>query len=183
MKRRRGTTEEGGRGGKNNNSGRGRSQRSGGRGRGRGDHERNQSVHNNSKRGRGHCGRHNAGRGRGAGRQQHNQVGRSSSGRHQGDNSYSTKIRNCALRRVPVVAKTVSTTSSESCSSLNCSTTIVTTLPWPDPTTHYIPIDQEETMLQVLVHWGASERGLMKDRPPFRLRKIQTALSNLRRKC
>ena len=182
MKRRRGTTEEGGRGGRNNNSGRGRSQRSGGRG--RGDHERNKSVHNNSNgRGRGHRGRHNTGRGRGAGRQQHNQVGRSSSGCHQDDNSYSTKVRNCALRRVPVVGKTVSTTSSESCSSLNGSTTIVTTLPWPDPTTHYIPIDQEETLLPVLVHWGASERGLMKDQPPFRLQKIQTALSNLRRKC
>jgi hypothetical protein len=52
----------------------------------------------------------------------------------------------------------------------------VTILPWPDPKSHYIPIEEEERLLPVLIHWGRSERGMMKDQPPFRLKKIQQML-------
>ena len=36
-------------------------------------------------------------------------------------------------------------------------------------------------MLPTLIHWGKSERGMMKDQPPFRLQKIQTMLSNIQK--
>jgi hypothetical protein len=53
---------------------------------------------------------------------------------------------------------------------------IVTILPWPNPQSHYIPVEEEERLLPVLIHWGRSERGMMKDQPPFRLQKIQNML-------
>ncbi|KAL7491071.1 hypothetical protein ACHAWT_000710 [Skeletonema menzelii] len=52
------------------------------------------------------------------------------------------------------------------------------TLPWPNPHTHYIPLHEEERLLPALLHWGKSERGMMKDQPPFRLKKIQKLLLN-----
>ena len=52
----------------------------------------------------------------------------------------------------------------------------ITTLPWCDPTTHYVPMDEEQRMLPVLIHWGESERGMMKDQPSFRLQKITNML-------
>ena len=55
---------------------------------------------------------------------------------------------------------------------------IVTILPWPDPKSHYIPIEEEERLLPVLIHWGRSERGMMKDQPPFRLKNIQKILES-----
>jgi len=36
-------------------------------------------------------------------------------------------------------------------------------------------------MLPTLIHWGKSERGMMKDQPPFRLQKIQNMLSNIQK--
>lgn len=50
------------------------------------------------------------------------------------------------------------------------------TLPWLDPHSHYIPLQEEERLLPSLLHWGKSERGMMKDQPPFRLKKIQKLL-------
>jgi hypothetical protein len=50
------------------------------------------------------------------------------------------------------------------------------TLSWPNPHTHYIPLQEEERLLPALLHWGKSERGMMKDQPPFRLKKIQKLL-------
>jgi len=50
------------------------------------------------------------------------------------------------------------------------------TLPWPNPHTHYVPLHEEERLLPSLLHWGKSERGMMKDQPPFRLQKIQKLL-------
>ena len=45
-------------------------------------------------------------------------------------------------------------------------------LHWLDPSSHYIPISEEERMLPLLLHWGKNERGMMKDQPEFRLRRI-----------
>jgi len=53
---------------------------------------------------------------------------------------------------------------------------VVTILPWPNPQSHYIPVEEEERLLPVLIHWGRSERGMLKDHPPFRLQKIQNML-------
>ena len=50
-------------------------------------------------------------------------------------------------------------------------------LPWPNPHTHYIPLHEEERLLPALLHWGKSERGMMKDQPSFRLQKIQKLLN------
>jgi len=36
-------------------------------------------------------------------------------------------------------------------------------------------------MLPTLIHWGQSERGMMKDQPPFRLQKVQTMLSTIQK--
>jgi len=36
-------------------------------------------------------------------------------------------------------------------------------------------------MLPTLIHWGQSERGMMKDQPPFRLQKIQSMLSTIQK--
>jgi len=52
----------------------------------------------------------------------------------------------------------------------------ITILPWPNPQSHYIPVEEEERLLPVLIHWGRSERGMLKDHPPFRLQKIQNML-------
>lgn len=52
----------------------------------------------------------------------------------------------------------------------------ITILPWINPQSHYIPVEEEERLLPVLLHWGRSERGMMKDQPPFRLQKIQKML-------
>ena len=38
-----------------------------------------------------------------------------------------------------------------------------------------------EQMLPTLIHWGKSERGMMKDQPPFRLQKIQNMLSTIQK--
>ena len=35
--------------------------------------------------------------------------------------------------------------------------------------------------MPTLIHWGQSERGMMKDQPPFRLQKIQNMLSNIQK--
>ena len=48
--------------------------------------------------------------------------------------------------------------------------TQVVTLNWIDPM--YIPLSEEQKMLPALIHWGKSERGMMKDQPEFRLRKV-----------
>jgi hypothetical protein len=68
-------------------------------------------------------------------------------------------------------------TDSETTSLTASSTTVAespseTELHWPNPSPHYIPLSEEERMLPALVHWGKSERGMMKDQPPFRLQKI-----------
>lgn len=57
----------------------------------------------------------------------------------------------------------------------NCNKTI-TILHWPNPSTHYIPLEEETRLIPFLIHWGKSERGMMKDQPPFRLEKILRAL-------
>jgi len=51
-------------------------------------------------------------------------------------------------------------------------------LPWPNPHSHYIPVGEEERILPALIHWGQSERGMMKDQPSFRMQKIQKVLEN-----
>ena len=38
-----------------------------------------------------------------------------------------------------------------------------------------------EQILPTLIHWDKSERGMMKDQPPFRLQKIQNMLSNIQK--
>lgn len=58
----------------------------------------------------------------------------------------------------------------------NQSNKTITTLPWPNPISHYIPIGEEERLLPVLIHWGESERGMMKDQPEFRLERLQKVL-------
>ena len=58
----------------------------------------------------------------------------------------------------------------------NLTRNVVTILPWPNPQSHYIPVEEEERLLPVLIHWGRSERGMLKDHPPFRLQKIQNML-------
>jgi hypothetical protein len=45
-------------------------------------------------------------------------------------------------------------------------------LHWLDPTTHYVPLNEEQRLLPSLLHWGKSERGMMRDQPEFRLSKI-----------
>lgn len=58
----------------------------------------------------------------------------------------------------------------------------ITKLAWPNPHTHYIPIEEETRMLPALIHWGQSERGMMKDQPAFRLQKIERVLGSGRGK-
>lgn len=54
----------------------------------------------------------------------------------------------------------------------------ITILSWPDPHTHYIPTEEEERLLPILIHWGKTERGMWKDQPSFRVQKLQKALEN-----
>jgi hypothetical protein len=58
----------------------------------------------------------------------------------------------------------------------------ITILPWTNPQSHYIPIEEEERLLPVLLHWGHSERGMMKDQPPFRLQKLQKMLLDMQQR-
>lgn len=161
--------------GQGNNGG-----RSGGRGRGR----TNQGGR--GRRGRNQSGRSDRGNnyGRGGQRTNQNQKGRGGGcgrGRGRGDRgSWHGGWKPVTM------AVSISTTSSEissaSTAKKNSNTKKITTfLPWPDPTTHYIAIEDEEQMLPVLIHWGKSERGMMKDQPPFRLQTIQNMLSNIQR--
>ena len=72
-----------------------------------------------------------------------------------------------------------SSTATEAKSSKSSAITLpstITILPWHNPQSHYIPIEEEERLLPVLLHWGRSERGMMKDQPPFRLQKLQKML-------
>ena len=52
----------------------------------------------------------------------------------------------------------------------------ITVLVWPNPHSHYIPIEDELRLLPALIHWGKTERGMMKDQPSFRLDKIRKLL-------
>jgi hypothetical protein len=74
----------------------------------------------------------------------------------------------------------LSSTTTEAKSGQSAATTLlpgtITILPWTNPQSHYIPIEEEERLLPVLLHWGHSERGMMKDQPPFRLQKLQKML-------
>ncbi|KAL7478183.1 hypothetical protein ACHAW6_003961 [Cyclotella cf. meneghiniana] len=62
--------------------------------------------------------------------------------------------------------------SSITASTSSSSTTPTSLLRWPDPTPHYVPVSEEHRMLPALIHWGETERGMMRDQPEFRLRKI-----------
>ncbi len=53
---------------------------------------------------------------------------------------------------------------------------IITILSWPNPNTHYIPLEEETRLIPFLIRWGKSERGMMKDQPPFRLEKVLGAI-------
>lgn len=82
----------------------------------------------------------------------------------------------------------LSSTTNEAKSSQSAATTTtllpstITILPWTNPQSHYIPIEEEERLLPVLLHWGKSERGMMKDQPPFRLQKLQKMLLDMQRR-
>ena len=58
---------------------------------------------------------------------------------------------------------------------------VTKTLPWAIPVTHYTPLSDEERLLPTLLHWNKSERGMMKDQPPFRLQKLQKMLAQLKK--
>jgi hypothetical protein len=58
---------------------------------------------------------------------------------------------------------------------------VTKTLPWAIPVTHYIPLSDEERLLPTLLHWNKSERGMMKDQPPFRLQKLQKILAQIKK--
>jgi len=47
---------------------------------------------------------------------------------------------------------------------------------WWKVTEGHVPIASEEIMVPVLIRWGAKERGMMKDQPPFRLPQIRKKL-------
>ena len=133
------------------------------------------SGRRNNNAGRG-SGNRRGGRGRGSGgrgttRQDDDEKGRNNCRGRPKNSNYN--------RHHEPVARTVSTTSSSDASSSIA--TIKTILPWLDPTTHYIAIEEEQQMLPVLVHWGRKERGMMKDQPPFRLQKIQKVLTQIQR--
>ncbi len=58
---------------------------------------------------------------------------------------------------------------------------VTKTLPWANPVTHYIPLSDEERLLPTLLHWNKSERGMMKDQPPFRLQKLHKMLAQIKK--
>jgi hypothetical protein len=58
---------------------------------------------------------------------------------------------------------------------------VTKTLPWANPVTHYIPLSDEERLLPTLLHWNKSERGMMKDQPPFRLQKLHKMLAQMKK--
>ena len=130
------------------------------------------------------------GRGAGHGGRHHRHNNSKSHSKKKSPSKFSINVT------APVVARTVSNTSSSSdaasISAKNSNSDSVTkmpiknqqrkqsnnitTLPWCDPTTHYVPMEEEERMIPVLIHWGNSERGMMKDQPSFRLQKITNML-------
>lgn len=47
---------------------------------------------------------------------------------------------------------------------------------WWKVSQEHVPVASEEIMISVLVRWGAKERGMIKDQPPFRLQQIRQKL-------
>ncbi|KAL7527910.1 hypothetical protein ACHAWF_002359 [Thalassiosira exigua] len=172
--------EQGGRG--HRGLGRGR----GGRGRGRGGRCGQNQAHSSDVRT--DSSRNISSRGRGAGRHHHNRNrnrgGRNGHNHRRNGNQSNHSFDATDATAVNVVSATSSETSfAESSDALGTTTNeqshdkIVAVLPWANPAPHYIPVEEEERLLPVLIHWGKSERGMMKDQPAFRLQKIQKMLN------
>ena len=67
-------------------------------------------------------------------------------------------------------SETVTSSNSTAYSTFDSNDNKQVILNWIDPT--YIPLSEEQKMVPALIHWGKSERGMMKDQPEFRLRKV-----------
>ncbi|KAL3802003.1 hypothetical protein HJC23_010347 [Cyclotella cryptica] len=81
--------------------------------------------------------------------------------------------RDDGSRKLAADAETTSLSSSSAAASTSSSSPNWTSLlHWPDPTSHYVPVSEEHRLLPALIQWGRTERGMMRDQPEFRLRKI-----------